>query len=176
MKTIAQALAIGIILGVLTSFGQTYLPEPIKQFANSYSVWLLVAFVFGLTITRRSSALLGGGIVQVAALIGYYLMGELRFDSGYGARTTLLFWFISGVVGGPLLSLAGCIYASKSRLSVLAALGMTMVILSEAVYMFGVLHYIAQGVYFLALAIVFLAIALLHARLPKVSDPATLKS
>lgn len=151
MIRIFLAGVLGVALGVATSFGQTYLPNPVSQLANSFSVWLLVSFIFGVFSARHYQALAGGGLLQVAALFGYYLTANLRFDSGHGSTGVLLFWLVGGVLGGPVLGLAGHLYRSN-RMAVLALSAITVVILSEALYMFAVLRYTGEGVCFLTLA------------------------
>ena len=55
-------LSAGLIWGFLTSLGQTYLPEPLVQLTNCYSVWLFISyFVDYLSVT--------GGLATVAGLL-----------------------------------------------------------------------------------------------------------
>jgi MFS family permease len=157
-KPFLSALVIGLLLGAGTSFGQTYIPGPLMQFANSYSVWLLVSYLFGMYGASSVRSALGGGvIVQLMALVGYYLTSELRFSSGFGSISILLMWITGGIVGGSLLAYGAYLGLNNYRIRLLAVGVMTLVILSEAAYIFIVLRYIDEGFCFVGLAIVFVA-------------------
>ena len=61
----------------------------------------------GLLLPSRAWALVGGVLVQFVALTGYYAASQVRFDAPPGGVGIVAFWAIGGIVGGPVLGLAG---------------------------------------------------------------------
>jgi len=152
----------GLVLGGLTSFGQTYLPAPFTQLANSYSVWLFGSFVAGWALSSWAWALLGGVGLQLFALAGYYAVTTLRFNAGTGGWTGNAIWLAGAVCAGPLVGLAG--QSLRTRYprwqALLGTGGMAVLFLSEAAHNTFVLHYRSEGVCFAVVTIVFMAAVL----------------
>jgi hypothetical protein len=96
----------GLATGVLTQVGQSVLPDGWSQAANAMSPWLLVAFLVGSRMPDRRWAAGAGIATLVLALIGYYAMTELRYGIGAGT-SSLIFWGLGAVVGGPVFGIAG---------------------------------------------------------------------
>ncbi len=145
MRTV-QALGliagIGLLTGFLTSRGQTYLPGGVSQFANSYAVWLSVSFLVGALLPAPVWALVGGALVQFAALAGYYLTAQLLLDVPPGGAGIVAFWVIGGILGGPALGLAGLWWRRCSGLRALAAAASPGALyLSEGLYLLLALGY-----------------------------------
>jgi hypothetical protein len=104
VRSLAVVLVTGFVLGVLTSFGQRFLPDEVSSFANSSGSWSLVAFLLALRAPRLGVALVGGALALWALLAGYLVASELR---GFAASSWLVaFWGAAGLVAGPLLGLA----------------------------------------------------------------------
>lgn len=101
----ALVIATGIGVGVLTSFGQTWLSGAASAFANSASAWLVAPYVLGALMPSARTAALAGLVACALQVVGYYATSELRgFPSG-GA--ILVFWTAAAIVGGPVFGLAG---------------------------------------------------------------------
>jgi hypothetical protein len=95
----------GLLIGVLTSFGQTYLATPWAALANSVSAWLLAPFVVGAFSRSARPAALLGAATCLAQLIGYDVTSVLR---GFAAGVEInVFWALCAVVGGPAFGAAG---------------------------------------------------------------------
>ena len=142
LKSSGLILGIGLLTGILTSRGQTYLPDGARQFANSYSVWLTVSFLIGLLLPSRGWALIGGAVVQFAALAGYYLASQVFFGAPPGGLGIVAFWAIGGICGGPPLGLAGFWWRGRSgRFAIVAGVLLGGVYLSEGFYLLFVLRY-----------------------------------
>lgn len=152
-KNIIIIAAFGIGLGIFTSFGQTYLPDPFRQLANSYSVWLLAAFMCGQYISRFRWALLSGAVIQYIALATYYALIHIRFSDGGFSISANVIWLIGGTLVGPVASLAGKLYAERSKWSTYALSFIVGTILSESLYQFVQLKYAGEGLVFLVLGL-----------------------
>lgn len=113
IKSILQLVLIGSLTGVITSFGQTYIPGTFNQLANSYAVWLTASFIGGNFLSSQKQALVGGVVVQLIAIAFYYLTSYLRFDMTFGSYGILLFWGMGGLLMGPVLGLAGQWWSRK---------------------------------------------------------------
>jgi hypothetical protein len=95
---------LGLFGGLLSAFGQQWLPDNAASLANSVGSWGLVAFVLALLPRRQQSAAFAGGLALASLVTGYYMTNQLR---GYPASSrTVLFWLVAAVVAGPLLGLA----------------------------------------------------------------------
>jgi Family of unknown function (DUF6518) len=123
------AAVLGLLLGGATSFGQQYLPEGLRPFANSNSGWTLLAFVVTVVCTRWGSArrwwvAAGLGLVVFHALLqGYVIVSTLRgFPDSYGPGD---FYFVVATLAGPVIGLAG--FAWRSASGVLRAAGVGVV-------------------------------------------------
>ncbi len=110
---------VGLLLGGATSFGQQYLPDGLRPFANSNSGWTLLAFVVTVVFTRWRSArrwwvaAVLGLVVFHALLQGYVIVSTLRgFPDSYGPGDL---YFTVATLAGPVIGLAGFAWRSASR-------------------------------------------------------------
>lgn len=99
-------LLVGLGTGILTQVLQSVLPTGWSQAANAISPWLLVAFLVGSVMPDRISAIVAGVATLVLALVGYYATTTVRFGIG-GGTSSLVFWGLGAIVGGPVFGLAG---------------------------------------------------------------------
>ncbi|WP_150307748.1 DUF6518 family protein [Planctomonas psychrotolerans] len=120
---------LGLLLGGATSFGQQYLPDGLRPFANSNSGWTLLAFVVTAVCTRWRSArrwwiAAGLGLVVFHTLLqGYVIVSTLRgFPDSYGPGD---FYFAVATLAGPVIGLAG--FAWRSASGALRAAGVAVV-------------------------------------------------
>ena len=95
-------LTAGLLLGGLTSWGQTVLPASLAPFANSASGWTIVTVLLLWRIGSgvRSSALLGA-LAFAGLTVGYGMISTARgffFDPS--------FWVAVGLVAGPVVGAA----------------------------------------------------------------------
>jgi hypothetical protein len=138
-------VAAGLATGVLTQFGQSVIPFPWSQAANSISTWLLVAFLVGSTMPGRLRAAVAGIGTLLFALVGYDATIFVRY--GYGPSTSLLvFWCIGAAAGGPVFGVAGHAWRTGTRLQRAAALGLLVAVgVAEGIYNAMVPGYPAVG-------------------------------
>lgn len=135
--------ASGLALGVLTSFGQIWLPDEAHSVANSAGSWALVAFLFGLlAFTAWVAAVCGTGAL-LALLAGYLIASTVR-DFGVSS-TMVVFWSIAGLTVGPFLGLgAYWLRRGHATLAPLSLAAMSGVLIGEGVYG---LRYVADTTY-----------------------------
>jgi hypothetical protein len=117
-RYVSITIVTGVLLGIFTSLGQTYSPDPFKQLANSYSVWLLFSFATGYLIASVRSAALAGILVQYLAIVFYYLASLVRFDMTFtlGSLFSLnVIWLVGGTLVGPEAAVAGVYTKHRTR-------------------------------------------------------------
>jgi hypothetical protein len=134
---------LGLALGVLTAYGQEWLPREVGSLANSSGSWALAAFLLALLATGPRVAAACGALALLALLAGYVLGAGLR---GYPSGSTLIvFWGLATVFVGPFLGLgAHWVRWGRRTLAALGAGGMGGVLVGEGVYG---LAYIADTTY-----------------------------
>jgi hypothetical protein len=106
VRRLALIVVAGLATGVLTQVGQSVLPDGWSQAANAITPWLIVAFLVGSRMPDRHWAAGAGAVTLVLAMVGYYAMTELRYGIG-GGTSSLLFWGLGAIVGGPVFGVAG---------------------------------------------------------------------
>jgi hypothetical protein len=153
LKDTALVIIIGIFIGLLTSFGQTYIPAPFTQLANSYSVWLFASFIIGYVTKSYWTAGIGGAVVQYIAIAVYYVISAIRFDSGFMISSNIV-WLIGGTVAGPIIGVLAYALRHEERLRAYAIPALTSLFLSESVYQFINLGYVAEGIMFAGVGVV----------------------
>ena len=148
------AVALGIVVGVLTSLLQKYLDYPWLALVNAASPWLTTAFVAGALQSRLSTAVVVGVAATMMQVVAYYVTADLR---GFGVSMTyVVLWTVCAVVGGPIFGAAGHAWRRAAPAGVGAAL-LVAAYASEAV----VLYHFQLG--YSATAWLFLSIAVLLA-------------
>ena len=105
-RRIAFVALVGIATGVLTQFGQSVLPDGLRQVANAITPWLIVAFLVGSRMPDRRWAAGAGVATLLLAMVGFYALTQLRYGIG-GGTSSLIFWGLGAVVGGPVFGVAG---------------------------------------------------------------------
>jgi hypothetical protein len=102
--------AVGLGIGVATSFLQADLDSPWSSLANAVTTWLIAPFLVGSKNPDKSRASSAGALVAVCEVAGYYTTSILR---GYPEDLRIvLFWLVWGVLGGALLALAGRMWST----------------------------------------------------------------
>ena len=123
----------GALIGVLTSFGQGFLPFELSPLANSAGSWSLAAFLLAMVeVSPRRSALLGT-VALATMLVGYAAATQLRgFPVGMGL---LVFWGVASIVAGPALGAGAAWVRGSDAIRIAAGVALIAGILAgEAVY------------------------------------------
>jgi len=126
-----------LLLGALTSFGQTYRPDAIAPLFNSATSWSVVAFIAAFAARRPSRAALLGATSFAMLLVGYYATAQLR---GYPVGlATVEIWIAATVIVGPILGVSAAWFRAAPRTPRdvrrrLAVLPLGAIAIGEAVY------------------------------------------
>ena len=151
IKDTGIILLAGAVAGVLTSYGQTYLPDHLSQIANSYAVWLAVSFATALVLRSYWTAAIGGAVIQYIAIAVYYVASDLRFDYGMPSLGANAVWIIGGTLAGPVVGWLAYSLRQKGRFHAFAIPVIGGLFFSEALYQFINLQYPIEGVIFLCM-------------------------
>jgi hypothetical protein len=125
------AAGLALLLGGLTSLGQTVLPDAVQPMANSASGWTLltIGVLWWLRTWTWVSAVLGA-VCFVLLNVGYALVAGAR-----GFFYSPVLWSVVGIVVGPFVGLAVA-WARQRMVPRTAALGfgfLTGLLLGDAV-------------------------------------------
>jgi hypothetical protein len=154
LPDVALAVAVGLLVGAVTSGAQTVLGDsPFVAVANSVSPWVVSSFLIGSLIRTRATAAGLGVVSCVSEVAGYYLIAAARgFEVGVPHVEV---WLVLAVVGGAVFGLAGQSWkwASHRERGLGAAL-LVAVCALEALYYALVLHYAGEAILFAVIAVV----------------------
>lgn len=139
MRFAIACAAIGAGVGAATQLLQGILPGDMNWAANSLSAWLVVAFGAASRAPGARTAAAGGVALLLGALIGYEVVVEARFGTGWGPLVA--FWAAGAMAGGLVFGPAGWAWrhggrwASATGIALLAAL-----LIAEGVYLSAILE------------------------------------
>ena len=169
IRFVVVAVAVGVLLGVFTSFGQTILSEPFTQLANSYSIWLFFSLVAGYLLVSAKQAAIAGALLQYIAILFYYVASSIRFDMAYTIENLIslnLIWIAGGTLAGPLAGVAGALIKQRHKYVPYAIGFMAGLFISEGLYQFLSLQYVGEGIVFIVTALLFLVVAYYKLKFP----------
>jgi hypothetical protein len=106
-KVVLLIAGAGLAVGVLTVYGQGWLPGQWSTLANSGAVWLVFAFAAGSCMRSDITAAAAGAGVLVCAVIGYYVAVPIVVDGAAANPHSVVIWTCVAVVGGPVFGVAG---------------------------------------------------------------------
>ena len=134
-RSIAIAVGCGLVVGALTSIGQSALPDQVRSLANGSAPWSLAAFILaaiaGGRDTVRSAILAAGALL--AMLAGYDLITTLR---GFPVSASMtLFWVVAAVIAGPVLGVGAAWSQGTDRPKAAAGVAvLASILVGEAIY------------------------------------------
>lgn len=122
-----------LALGILTDYGQGWLPARLSSLSNSSGSWALAAFLLALPARRALVAASCGALTLIALLGGYVLAAEIHGISQSAA--VLAFWTIAGLLAGPALGLSAHLVRSGAGRAAALATGIPAgVLIGEGIY------------------------------------------
>lgn len=112
------AVAAGALFGPLVLAGQVNAPYPLANLFNSPAVWAAAAFGFGVWAQRRMRAVFGAILMEVTAVMAYYIADVVVRNSQASiiVSTTALAWVVLGIGAGVIFGTAGAAVNDPSRL------------------------------------------------------------
>lgn len=135
LRCVVVAVVAGCLLGPLDLAGQVHAPYPFANLFNSPAVWAAAAFAFGVWAKRRRPSVLGAIVMEVVAVVAYYLADVVvrGSDASILVSNTAILWVLLGVGAGMVFGTAGAMVDDASN--VLRAAGNALlpaVFLAEA--------------------------------------------
>lgn len=123
-KKIFTSMFIGFIVGLLTVFGQKYLPGALNSIANSGSVWVVPAFYIGTKQRDKLESILLSIIYLLMCVMTYYGYYAIKWNTGFSIGFYQAVWLICAVVFGFVFGFGG--YLSKKENRIIKYLCTTM--------------------------------------------------
>ena len=137
LHCVLVAVAVGALLGPFVLAGQVHAPYPLANLFNSPAVWAAAAFGFGVWAQSRMRAVLGAIVMEVVAVMAYYVADVVvrGSDASILVSMTALVWVVLGIGAGAIFGAAGAAVDHPSR--VMRAVGIALlpaVFLAEAAH------------------------------------------
>lgn len=165
LRAVLIAVLGAMLVGGLTSVGQTYLPPEINSLANSVGGWTMVGFLLvWLGRARPLLAAILGVVVFQLLTESYSVVAEWRgFDDGDPFASI---WTIVGLVAGPVLGLSASLARHGSPVwRALAVTPLGAVLLGEGIWALNTIVDSTSPVYWtleIVLSVVFVAAAIIR--------------
>lgn len=135
---LAVTVLLGAVVGVVTVFGQTYLPGNLNPVASLGTVWLCPAFFYSGIAKNKFLSAISATLCLMCAVFGYYLFQSYWSDYPFSIGYHITMWLCCSVVAGIIFGTAGYLWYHKGEkwhslgLSVLSSVfladGLTMII------------------------------------------------
>jgi Family of unknown function (DUF6518) len=122
-KVVLVIAGAGLAVGVLTVYGQGWLPGQLSTLTNSGAVWLVFAFAVGSCMRSDVAAAAAGAGVLVCAVIGYYVAVPIIVEGAAASLHSVAIWTGTALVGGPVFGVAGRWWRARSTPRTGIALG-----------------------------------------------------
>jgi nitrogen fixation-related uncharacterized protein len=109
VRVLTVAVVVGSVFGPLDLAGQVNTPYPLANLFNSPAIWAAAAFLFGLTTQRRTQAVVGAIVMEVVAVVSYYVAAVVfrGSDSSIIVSRTSAIWILLGIGAGIIFGFAG---------------------------------------------------------------------
>lgn len=128
--TVAVVAGASLVLGGLTSFAQTFLPDALRPFANSASGWtLLTALVVARARTGLALGAVLGALSFTALVVGYSIVSTWR-----GFPTSEELFLVAAVVVGPFVGAAASALRRSGVLAAIAVAVLAGIAIGEGAY------------------------------------------
>lgn len=118
LRCVLVAVALGAVFGPLDLAGQVHAPYPLANLFNSPAVWAAAAFGFGVWAGLRMRAVVGAIVMEVVAVVAYYLADVAFRGSNVSivVSKTAMVWVVLGIGAGAIFGAAGAAVDDESRM------------------------------------------------------------
>jgi Family of unknown function (DUF6518) len=118
LQCLVVAIVAGALFGPIVLAGQVHTPYPLANLFNSPAVWAAAAFGFGMWARSKIRAVLGAIVMEVVAVMAYYLASVLVGSSGASimVSATALAWCALGIGAGVIFGTAGAAVDDPSKM------------------------------------------------------------
>lgn len=115
VKKYVSALMIGLIVGVLTLIGQSFLPINLNFLANSGSMWLIPAFLFSYYLRdNKLNSVLITIICLIGCVYGYYIFEAIINHHSFNITEGAMIWSVVALLAGGIFGI-GAYFANKEN-------------------------------------------------------------
>lgn len=108
------SILVGGAFGILTVFGQAFLPGKLNSVANLGTVWLCVAFFFSSFANKKVHSAICAIITLLSTVFGYYLFQSRWSNYEFEIGHDITVWSCCAVVGGTIFGIAGNLWFHKN--------------------------------------------------------------
>ena len=157
--------AVGLALGVATSYAQQWLAPPWASLANAASPWLTLAWLVGMLQRNPATAAVAGALTCAAEVAGYYGASAAR---GFGVSDSYVaFWLACALTAGPLFGACGRWARERGVAGSVGAAAIPATFLGEALGSYVIrLGYAGDAMVFAGIGVLTAAFAVLRAATP----------
>lgn len=104
---VGLVVVVGVVLGVVTLWGQGHLPNAWSPIANSGAVWLVPAVLVGAVMPTDLRAALAGSGTLVVAVVAFYAAVPVLVEGASSAPRAVVIWSAVALVAGSVFGVAG---------------------------------------------------------------------
>ena len=123
LTLVSASLLVGAGLGAVILWAEHVLGYTWIGFVGSASPWVVVAFAIGYLAGRSISGALYGAVTLLVGLMTFYAADAIVNGAAVSTlwSSTAVFWYVAGLLAGPLAGLAGAWAAgTATRLRLIA--------------------------------------------------------
>lgn len=109
MKTVKNSMIsilTGLLVGIITLFGQKYLPINLNFLANSGAVWLIPAFLLSYFFRADwKHSIMTCTLCLISCVFGYYIFEALYNHHNFIFGGYIIIWLACAIIGGIIFGL-----------------------------------------------------------------------
>lgn len=115
VKKYALSAIMGLLVGVCTLIGQSFLPINLNFLANSGAVWLIPAFLFSFFAKERKlNSVCFTVICLLGCVYGYYVSEAIYYQHPFYVTGGVLTWSVMALLAGSVFGI-GAYFANQEN-------------------------------------------------------------